>query len=205
MPPLPAEGKDQTATARKSSVRRMSSDNLTDTLPSFRGERCSCLPKLKGEDVAGLLTSIGTVLDTIQSTEQVPGTYAGRTMKFGLAFLIFFAVNLWASSLTTSLVSSSLLSGRPNSLSDASARGLTICSAGVLGQRLAAAEEVPGPGQQWSPSTVQPLIRLPPYEPGVAGNIFGILRALDRDICQAVCSADVETRDFRMRAVHDRV
>ena len=95
-------------------LRRVSEGSLMDLLPSFASlptrKRCVCLPG--SEDVDGLSHSIGTVLDTIQSTEQNPTTYAGRIMKFGLAFLVFFAINLWASNLTTSLVSSSFLSGR---------------------------------------------------------------------------------------------
>ena len=158
-----------------------------DLLPSFASlptrKRCVCLPG--SEDVDGLSHSIGTVLDTIQSTEQNPTTYAGRIMKFGLAFLVFFAINLWASNLTTSLVSSSFLSGRPESLSDAASRGYTICAGGTFGTSLASGTARPGTGQRWSPSRVQNLVRLGPWEPGVPGNIFGVFSALDKGVCQA--------------------
>ena len=84
----------------------------------------------------GVYKELGNVLGTIQDTNQQPGTGAGILMKFGLAFLLFFAINLWASGLTTSLVASSVLSNRPASLKEATDRGYRICASGSFGNAL---------------------------------------------------------------------
>ena len=134
-------------------------------------------------------------------------------MKFGMGFLVFFAVNLWASGLTTSLVSGSLTGGRPADLAGAVGRGSRICSAGSLGFSIREGVAERARYETWDRTAIRPLMLLgdqqPPewpmptprtfpgayaYPEGLThfpGNIFGLLDAMDAGVCEvAVAGAN---------------
>ena len=157
---------------------------------TLTGDRIRKARRLKHVRAVG--QEVGTVLRSIQATDQTPETDAGFCMKFGLAFFLFFAINLWASGLTTSLVTNAVLTNRVKDLKEACDRQYRICAAGDLGAALKNGALGPAAYAQWNSNVLKEQVLVPepwggsptPTWKGQPGNVFGMFKAIEEETCE---------------------